>query len=235
MVAEPRRCGIRLVSRTALSLLLATAALVLPAAPAAADVTDGLVLRYDLTQTSGTAVPDTSGHGRDGVLRGGASWAADGAGLVLGGTDGHVKLPDNVLAGLGQVTVAADVYIEVAQATPYMIWALGNTDAGGVGNGYLFATGDAYRTSIAGGNWSTEQTVRATAALPRGVWASIGYTLGADGVATEYLNGEPVATQTGVTITPGSIGSGTTTANYLGRSVYHADAYLRGRVRNLRI
>ena len=98
MLAEPRR-GIRLLTRTAVALVLATAALVLPATPAAAEVTDGLVLRYDLTQSSGTAVPDTSGHGRDGVLHGGASWAADGGGLVLGGADGHVELPDDVLAG----------------------------------------------------------------------------------------------------------------------------------------
>ena len=158
MVAESR-----VFLRFLVPLLLAAGALMVPAAAAAADVTDGLVLRYDLDQSSGTAVPDTSCHGRDGVLRGGASWAADGGGLVLGGTDGHVELPDNVLAGLGQVTVAADVYIETAQASPYMIWALGNTDAGGVGNGYLFATGDAYRTSIASGNWSTAVTMARSA------------------------------------------------------------------------
>ncbi|GAA3341706.1 hypothetical protein GCM10020358_34090 [Amorphoplanes nipponensis] len=234
MVAEPRRRGIRLLASCS-ALLIAAAALVAPATPAAAaDVTDGLVLRYDLSETSGATAPDTSGHGRDGTLRGDASWSADGA-LVLGGADGYVQLPDHVLAGLGQVTVAADVLIDTAQATPYMIWALGNTDAAGVGNGYLMATGDAYRTAIAGGNWSTEQTAKAASALPRGVWASIGYTLGADGVATEYLNGAPVASRTGVTLTPGSIGSGVTTANYLGRSVYTADARLRGKVRNFRI
>jgi hypothetical protein len=227
----PGRRGIRLLLRSAVSLLLVAGALV---TSAAADVTTGLVLRYDLSQTSGTAVTDTSGKGRDGVLQGDASWSPDG-GLVLGGTNGHVKLPDNVLAGLSQITVSADVYIDPAQATPYMIWAMGNTDAGGVGNGYLFATGNAYRTAIATGNWSTEQTVESSSSVPRGVWASISYTLGADGVATEYLNGAKVATKTGVTITPGSIGGGTTTANYLGRSVYNADARLRGKVKNFRI
>jgi len=233
MVAERRRAS-RLLQGAAVSLLLVAGFLVLPGSPAAADVTNGLVLRYDLSQTSGTAVSDTSGNGRDGVLQGDASWSP-GGGLTLGGTNGHVKLPDNVLAGLSQITVAADVYIDAAQASPYMIWALGNTDSGGVGNGYLFATGNAYRTSIATGNWSTEQTATSGSALTRGVWASIGYTLDADGVATEYLNGQKVATKTGVTITPGSIGGGATTANYLGRSVYNADAYLRGKVRNFRI
>ena len=235
MVVMPHRRGIRLLPSAAVSLLLAAGSVVLSVPPpaAAADVTAGLVLRYDLNQTSGTAVSDTSGNGRDGVLNGDASWSSNG-GLTLGGTNGYVKLPNNLLAGLSQVTVAADVYIDAPQATPYMIWAMGNTGPDGVGNGYLFATGNGYKTAIATGNWSTEQGLE-TAALSRGVWASISYTLGADGVATEYLNGQSVATKAGVTITPGAIGGGTTTANYLGRSVYAADKYLRGTVKNFRI
>ncbi|HST84977.1 MAG TPA: LamG domain-containing protein, partial [Kineosporiaceae bacterium] len=234
MVAMPRRRGIRLLPRAVVPLLLAASSLMLVGPPAAAaDVTAGLVLRYDLSQTSGTTVADTSGNGRDGTLNGDASWS--GGGLALGGTNGYVKLPNNVMAGLTQITVSADVYIDAAQSTPYMIWAMGNTTSAGVGNGYLFATGNAYRTSIATGNWTTEQTATSTAALTRGVWASISYTLDAAGVATEYLNGESVATKTGVTITPGAIGDGTTTANYLGRSVYTADKYVNGMVKNFRI
>src|SRR5688572_5408146 len=121
MVAEPRRRRFRVLSRITVPLLLATTALAVPGAASAADVTDGLVLRYDLSQTTGTTVPDTSGHGRNGVLRGGASWATDG-GVLLGGSDGHVELPDNLLAGLDAVTVTADVRVDPAQATPYMIW-----------------------------------------------------------------------------------------------------------------
>jgi len=232
MVAEPRR-GIRYLSRTAALLMLSTAALALPAAPAVADVTTGLVLRYDLNQTSGTTVSDTSGNGRDGTLQGDASWS--GGGLALGGTNGYVKLPNNVLGQLNAVSVTADVYLDPAQATPYMIWALGNTDSAGVGNGYLFTTGNGYRSAIATGNWSTEQTVNSGANLPRGVWASIGYTLSDTGVATQYLNGVAVATKTDVTIKPSAVGSGVTTANYLGKSVYNADRTLKGQVKNFRI
>ncbi|GIF02360.1 family 43 glycosylhydrolase [Paractinoplanes rishiriensis] len=223
----------RVLVHMAAALTLAAVAVVTPSSPSSAAVDDGLVLHYDLAQTSGTAVPDASGNGHDGTLAGDATWSS--GGLTLGGTNGHVRLPAGIMSGLGQITVSADVKIDPAQATPYMIWALGNTDAAGVGNGYLFTTGDAYRTSIASGNWSTEQTVRSTSALPRGAWLSIAYTLDGSGVATQYLNGRPVATQTGVTLTPGGIGGGATTANYLGRSVYNADAYLRGQVRNFRI
>src|SRR5687768_15061629 len=80
--------------------LVAGLLLALPSAAAAAeDVTDGLVLRYDLTQASGTVVTDTSGNGKDGTLTGGGTWTGA-TGLALDGVDDHVKLPNNLMAGL---------------------------------------------------------------------------------------------------------------------------------------
>ena len=95
------------------------------------------------------------GHGYDGTVTGDAT-CADGA-LNLGGTNGHVKLPDNMMAGLDAITVSTKVWVDPAQATPYFIWGLGNTGTDGAGNGYLFTTGNAYRAAIAAGNWTTEQ------------------------------------------------------------------------------
>ncbi len=60
------------------------------------------------------------------------------------------------------------------------------------------------------------------------------YTL-KDGTATIYLDGVKVGEKTGVTIVPGDIGGGRTTANYIGQSVYNADKYLKGKVRDFRI
>ena len=233
MVAHPLS-RIRMLPRAVAVLLFATTAAAVPAtAAAAADVTDGLVLRYDLNQTSGTAVPDTSGNGRDGVLSGDASWSP--AGLSLGGGNGHVRLPNNVLKDLNQVTVSLDVRLDPTQQPgPYMIYGLGNTGPDGKGNGYLWATGDPYRSGVSNGNWEKEEKAVAPA-LPRGRWLSLSYTLNGDGLATEYLDGVPVATRSGGTITPAAIGGGTTTANYLGRSVYNEDKYLKGQVRNFRI
>lgn len=201
-------------------------------ASSAATLDDGLVVRYDLTQTSGTAVTDTSGFGRHGTLGGDTAWlGADG--LRLGGADGHVRLPDNVLRGLTDVTVSIQVEIAADQSAPYFVWGLGNTrDTSG--NGYLFATGDRFRASIASGNWSTEQTVDSGRNLARGSWRTITYTLGS-GTATLYEDGVAVAGKSGVTITPGSIGDGTTTANHLGRSVYPADRHLKGKIRDFRL
>lgn len=202
------------------------------AAPAHAAVDDGLVLKYNLTEAAGTVAEDSSGNGRNGVISGDAT-SLGSEGLQLGGTSGHVRLPNDVMRGLDSITVSTDVKIAADQGAPYFIWGLGNT-TNGTGNGYLFTTGNAYRTSIATGNWSTEQTLSANRDLARGAWKTITYTL-SGGTAVLYEDGTEVARKTGVTITPGSIGGGTTTANYLGRSVYTGDKYLKGQVRDFRI
>ena len=116
---------------------------------------DGLVARYPLDQTSGTTVTDASGNGNNATLAGGATWA-DGS-LTFGGTNGYVKLPDNAMAGMQALTVSTDVWVDPTQQTPYFLWGMGNTDSAGVGNGYVFSTGNNYRAAIASGNWTTEQ------------------------------------------------------------------------------
>ena len=74
------------------------------------------------------------------------------------------------MRGLDSITVSIDVKIDAAQANPYFIYGFGNT-IGTAGNGYLFTTGNSYRTSIASGNWSTEQNTRTAGTnLQRAVW-----------------------------------------------------------------
>jgi large repetitive protein len=68
----------------------------------------------------------------------------------------------------------------------------------------------------------------------RGAWKTLTYTL-ANQTATLYLDGVKVGEKTGVTIKPGDIGAGATKANYIGRSVYSGDRYLKGKVRNFSI
>jgi large repetitive protein len=227
----PRRR--RSLTAGAVVLALTTSFVGVTAAPsAAATLDEGLVLQYDLTQTAGTTVTDASGNGRNGTVSGDTTWQGS-EGLNLGGTNGYVRLPDDVMRGLTDITVSVQVNVATDQGTPYFVWGLGNT-LNGVGNGYLFTTGDGYRASIATGNWSTEQTVSAGRNLSRGSWRTLTYTL-AGGVAILYEDGTEVARKTDVTITPGAIGNGATTANYLGRSVYTSDRYLKGQVRDFRI
>ncbi|MEV5613331.1 family 43 glycosylhydrolase [Streptomyces sp. NPDC052225] len=201
-------------------------------APVRADA-DGLVAHWPLTADA----EDASGHGYHGAPAGDASFA-DGA-LVLGGAGGHVKLPDDLLAGLDAVTVAADVWVDADQPTPYFLYGFGNTAAStGYGNGYLFATGgtadSGFRAGLSDGNWKREEAVAANSGLPRGRWAQVTYTVGG-GSARLYLDGAVVAADTSVNLTPGDIGGGRTTANHLGRSPYTGDHTLKGRLRDVRL
>lgn len=192
----------------------------------------GLVLHYALTGDGGTTATDLSGSGRDGEVLGGAELGAHG--VVLDGVDDFVDLPDDVMAGLDEITVSLDVRIDPEQRTPYFLYGLGNS-SGASGDGYLFSTGDPYRAAIAPGGWQTEQGVRAAGdrRLDRGVWKHLMYTIG-DGVSVLYEDGVEVG-RAAVTIAPGEIGGGSTSANYVGRSVFSGDRYLDGAVRDVRV
>jgi beta-xylosidase/uncharacterized protein YjdB len=229
------RSWLAALSATAMTATLAASTAAAPAQAAEpAGPTDSLALWYKLDEQSGTVAADSSGNGRDGAVNGAAAWSS-GQGLTFNGGDTYVKVPDNIMQGMNSITVSMDVQIDSTQQTPYFIYGLGNTSSG-TGNGYLFTTGNTLRTSIASGNWSTEQTTRPSSGynLARGTWKSIAYTqTGNTGVL--YEDGVEVARNTAVTITPGSIGGGTTTANYVGRSVYSGDRLFKGRIRDFRI
>ncbi|QFZ18143.1 immunoglobulin-like domain-containing protein [Saccharothrix syringae] len=223
----------RTITTAVVAALAAATTSGIPATATAADgPTDGLVVHYPLTETAGAVARDVSGSHRDAAILGDATPAGE-DGLQLGGQNGHVDLPDHLLRDLTEVSVSLEVRIALDQPTPYFVWGLGNS-SGTSGNGYLFTTGNAYRTSIATGNWSTEQTATAGRDLARDVWKTLTYTL-ADGTAVLYEDGVEVGRKTGVTTTPAMIGGGSTTANHIGRSVYGGDHHLKGAVRDFRL
>ncbi|WP_031486078.1 family 43 glycosylhydrolase [Streptomyces bicolor] len=234
-----RRLASRLAGLTAASLLLGLAGPALPAQAAgtteAAEITDGLALWYKLDATSGSTATDASGNGRDGTVSGAADWSGTGQGLAFNGSDTYIKVPNDVMKGMDAITVSMDVRIDATQTTPYFLYGFGNS-SGSSGNGYLFTTGNSFRTSIATGNWSTEQTTRPADShnLTRSVWKHITYTQSAT-TGVLYEDGVQVGRNTSVSITPGSIGSGTTTANHIGKSVYSGDKLFKGSIRDFRV
>lgn len=222
--ASPRHGTVLPVTATELAALRAAE----PAGPTPVTANPaGEILRYSFDNGSGTTLEDVSGNDRDATIVGGAAWQS--GALSFDGADDHVDLPDDVLTGVEDVTVEAEVKIDPTQGTPYFLYGLGNS-SNNAGNGYLFTTGDSYRTSIASGNWQTEQTAGTGSNLPRGQWAKLTYTL-SGGTATIYLNGAKVATKTGVITTPADLGGGRTAANYLGRSLYGGDKLFKGEYR----
>jgi hypothetical protein len=207
------------------------------AAPAHADsTTDGMVLWYKLDEASGSVATDSSGNGLNGTVNGTATWSGT-DGLTFDGSSTYVKVPNNVMAGLSSISVSFDVDIDATQATPYFLYGFGNTDSStGYGNGYLFTTGNNFRTAIASGNWSTEQNTRASSSdvLDTGVWKHVTYTqTGTTGVL--YEGGTAIGTNTAVTVKPGDVGSGVTTADYIGKSVYSGDKLFKGKMKDFRV
>jgi hypothetical protein len=210
------------------------------AAPAQADqstagaVTDGLVLWYKLDEASGAVAADSSGAGRNGTVNGTPGWSGTG-GLTFDGSSTYIKVPNNIMSGLSSISVSFDVNINSGQSTPYFLFGFGNTTTW-YGDGYLFTTGTNFRAGIASGNWTTEQNTRASTSdvLDRGIWKHVTYTqTGSTG--TLYEDGVAIATNSSITITPGSIGGGTTTANYVGKSNYTGDNLFKGSIKDFRV
>ena len=209
------------------------AGLVVPGAIArAAEVTDGLVAWYKLDAASGTTVADVSGNNRNATVNGTAAFDGD-QGLAFNGSNTYLKLPDNLMRGLNSISVSMDVLVDPTQSGAYWLYGFGNTN-GNDGNGYLFATGNELRTTISTGNWTAEQTTKPGRNLTRGLWRHVVYTQ-TGSTAVLYEDGAQVATNTSVSILPSAIGAGTTTANYIGKSLYAPDALFKGQMRDFRV
>lgn len=192
------------------------------------------MLEYRLDEFTGNVATDASGHHRDGTVNGTVKWGGN-EGLTFNGSNTYIKMPDNLMAGLNSITVAFDVWIDPTMGKPYFLYGLGNS-SNGSGNGYLFSTGNQFRTGITTGDFHTEQQTRPDTSyqLARGMWKHVTYTqTGSTGIL--YENGVEKARNTNVTITPGAIGNGTTTADYIGRSLYSTDLYFKGRMRDFRL
>ena len=225
--------------------LRATAlALVLSAVGAAPAAAQDLVAHYPLDETSGTVVTDRSGNGRHAaIVNGNAAtvWNA-GRGLTLpggnGGTAPAVRLPDGLLAGLDDVTVAFDVRLSSAtQQGP--VFAFGRTaDAGG----FLTATPGAgttpHQASIAGpGANPTVQTAAAPVSLLANTWIHVAVTVkGGDASALGqlrlYEDGELMTSNDALTVRPRDI---TSALGFLGRSATAAGQQFRGRIKDFRV
>ncbi|TDZ59664.1 Xylosidase/arabinosidase [Colletotrichum trifolii] len=192
---------------------------------------DGEILRYDFVSVDGGELQDVSGNGYNAVINGGAT-VQDGV-LTLDGVDDFVQLPNNIIGGLEDITVEAEVLLDASQETPYFIFALGNSNSG-FGNGYIFATGSPYRGSITTGYWATEKTAASSSPLPQGTWLHLVFTQRGRTTAI-YLDGHEVARNEDVNVKPGDIGRGVTTANTIGKSVYSSDRLFKGQVREFAV
>jgi len=186
------------------------------------------LIYYSFDEGSGTTVTDGSGNGKNATLEGDVEWSSEGrrgGALHFKGTNGFVRLPDNIVRHLDTVTVALWVKLN---SNP--MWARVFDFAGSKGFMYLTLNAGnpagSTRFSIYAGDPSTEPILSIPAStFELNTWYHIAVTVS----ETEYcfyVNGEKKATLP-VTHAPKDIGSDVLMANYLGKSQF-ADPYFDG-------
>ncbi|MFC5469583.1 LamG-like jellyroll fold domain-containing protein [Cohnella suwonensis] len=190
-----------------------------------------LVANYLFNETSGTSAADATGNGWTGTLNGGAAWAAGQAGnaLSLNGTSAYASLPTGIVNTLNDFSVST--WVKVNSSTDWsriFDFGTGTTT-------HMFLTPKAgssggLRFAITTGGSGGEQQLNAPA-LTTGVWKHIAVTLSGT-TGKLYVDGVEVATNSGMTLKPSSLGS--TNQNYIGKSQY-SDPYLNGSVDDFRI
>lgn len=179
----------------------------------------------------GVVAMDATGNGWTGDLINGVlhSPGLTGNAIELDGSNDYVSLPAGLAAGLTQTTVAGWFNLESADTWSRLF------DFGTGTNNYMFLTprsGGAGDVRFAITTGSGEQRIDGDAPLPTGEWVHVAVTLDG-GTGVLYVNGVEAGRNTGMTLSPSSLG--VTTQNYLGRSQFSADPYLSGLIDEFRI
>jgi hypothetical protein len=204
------------------------------------DIDEGLLAYYRCESASGTSLPDDSGHDHDGVLHTGAGGTAGysfGTGKVhdalylSGAQKGYVSLPDGLLDGACEATIATWVWVNSSEDWQRVF------DFGRDTNAYMFLTptnkvSHTLRFGISVGGTHTEQHVDGKAALPTGSWQHVAVVLGPSG-GVLYVNGAEVASNPAMTLRPADLGS--LPNLYIGRSQFTVDPPLDGRIDSFRV
>jgi Alpha-L-arabinofuranosidase B, catalytic/Concanavalin A-like lectin/glucanases superfamily/Lamin Tail Domain/NPCBM-associated, NEW3 domain of alpha-galactosidase len=145
--------------------------------------------------------------------------------VKLSGDGEYVALPDGIVSGLHDFTVSAWVNPSQNNAWSRVF------DFGTGTNDYMFLTlsagGGPLRFAITTSGNGAEQQLNDTGTLPLNTWSLVTVTLSGQ-TGTLYVNGQPVATNTNMTLTPASLGD--TNQNWIGRSQFSGDPYLNGTV-----
>ena len=232
----------RAIAALALGLTAVTAA---PAhAELPPELSQDLVAYYPFDETAGTVVNDRSGNGRDAAIvnsNTGTVWN-NGRGLTLpggnGGTLPAVKLPDSLLAGLSNVTIAFDVRLS-STTTQGQVLSFGRTADN---TGYLALTPGAgtarHQALLAGpGANPTAQVTTGPTALAGNLFKHVALTIKGGDMLTPgqmllYEDGALVASNTALTLRPSDVASAT---SFIGRSANASGQQFRGRIKDFRV
>jgi len=187
--------------------------------------------RFD--ETSGNTAADATGNGKTAQLVGGATFLAsghDGGAVALDGTDGHVALAEDLLAGASAYSVATWVRLDGEPRTWSRIFDIGTGTSANLfltprsGEGTL-------RYAITAGGSGGEQRIDVDP-LPVDRWVHVAVTYG-DGTAILYVDGAEAGRNAEVTVEPRFFGNHIRAA-YIGRSQY-SDPFVKGAADDFRV
>ncbi|WP_380166159.1 immunoglobulin-like domain-containing protein [Jannaschia sp. R86511] len=214
-------------------------------------VVGGLVHRFPLDETSGTTLANTGSSGEEATLVNADKAELTGDGVrfnpesyetALEGA--YVDLPDDITAGMTEVTVDYDVWVDPANVGNHQIFGFGSKsgscDVNAGGQGALWASNTAPRPGsrfrVVVGNRSLMQN---GGRLTEGAWKHVTYTQarnagGTTWTGTVFVDGVQYAQATDLT-TPPSVNAAGTSCNYLARSQNPADYSFRGTLADFRV
>jgi hypothetical protein len=149
--------------------------------------------------------------------------------LKLSGNSEYVSLPNGIVSGLHDFTVSAWVNPSANSAWSRVF------DFGTGTNNYMFLT-----LSAGGGPLlfadilpsGRGDVISGPGTLPLNTWSHVAVTLSGN-TGTLYVNGQPVATNTNMSVTPADLGN--TNQNWIGRSQFVADPFLASTVDDFQI
>lgn len=192
-----------------------------------------LKLRYTFDNQSAdkTQIIDDSGNGFSGTLKNGASIKKVGihSFLDLGANNGYLDLGSavgSVISTLSNFSVATYLLVDetVDLSGGSFIWAFANSnDVAASPNGQMFFSASETRFAISKTNWSGESGLNYRRQSAQGMWKHVTYTQSGN-TGTIYIDGVAVKSGT-ITMQPKVLGA--TAYNYIGKSPYVGDAYLK--------
>jgi alpha-L-arabinofuranosidase/beta-xylosidase len=186
---------------------------------------NGLKLYYTFDGSKDNVVTDLSGNNNAGTLEGSAKISDDskfGKGLSLDG-NGDVKLPNNLLDDLKDITVSSWVKYSSASADWERLFDFGKDT-----NNFFFLSKNKH---IGINVNSSPQDLQPAGAQVNDKWIHVAVTL-VNNTLIYYENGVEVARQANVTNKPSDIKS--SLANYIGKSKFN-DPLLHGNLDEFRI
>jgi alpha-L-arabinofuranosidase B-like protein/concanavalin A-like lectin/glucanase superfamily protein/lamin tail-like protein len=150
--------------------------------------------------------------------------------VSLSGNGEYVSLPNGIVSGLHDFTVSAWVNPSANTAWSRVF------DFGTGTSNYMFLTlsagGGPVRFAITATGNGAEQQLNAPGNLPLNTWSHVTVTLSGT-TGTLYVNGQPVATNTNMTLNPAALGA--TNQDWIGRSQFGADPFLDAAVDDFQI